>query len=169
MTRISSILPVLACLTLLGGCGTVSDNFSDSHPQMVAAPDDVSAMLADAADRASLSLEKLAAVENSRAPEAVATPTGNAPAELRRAVTVSWVGPVEPIAKTMAERAGYNFLPIGAPPVVPIVVNVDVENKPLIDVLRDLGLQLGMRADVKVDSAQRVVELHYPPNTGVGQ
>jgi defect-in-organelle-trafficking protein DotD len=168
MIRFSLIFSVTAGLIVLAGCGPINRNFSDSHPQMVAAPDSVSARLAEAADRASLSLEKLAAVEYSRSPNAGIAPAGDAPAELRRAVTVNWVGPVEPIAKTMAERAGYNFLPVGAAPPVPVVVSLDVENRPLIDVLRDIGLQLGVRGDIKVDSSQKVVELHYPPNTGVG-
>lgn len=168
MIRMSPLLPVLASLFVLTACGAVNRDFSDAHPQMVASPDSVSAMLAEAADRASLSLEKLAAIEHSRAPNAAIAPAGNAPQELTRAVTVNWVGPVEPIAKTMAERAGYSFMPIGSPPPVPVVVSIDVENRPVIDVLRDIGLQLGVRGDVKVDSGQKIVELHYPPTTGVG-
>jgi defect-in-organelle-trafficking protein DotD len=69
----------------------------------------------------------------------------------------------------MAERVGYNFLPVGNPPPNPIVVSIDVENRPVIDVLRDIGLQLGLRGDIKVDGQRRLVELHYPANTGVGQ
>ena len=64
---------------------------------------------------------------------------------------------------------GYNFLVVGSPPVVPIVVSIDSENMPVIDVLRNIGLQLGMRGDIKVDGPGRIVELHYPPNMGVGQ
>ncbi len=168
MIRILFLLPVILSVISLAACGPINRNFSDSHPQMVAAPDSVSAMLAEAADRASLSLEKLAAVESARTPDATIAPAGNAPAELRRAVTVNWVGPVEPITKVMAERAGYSFMPIGSPPVVPVIVSLDVENRPLIDVLRNIGLQLGLRGDVKVDSGARVVELHYPPDPGVG-
>lgn len=169
MNRFALSLGFLACLFSAGGCASSNQNFSDSHPQLVASPDAVSAMLADAADRASRSLEKLAAVENARTPGAALAPTNNAPPELSRAVTVSWVGPVEPIAKAMAERAGYNFMPVGAPPPTPVVVSLDAENKPVIDVLRDIGVQLGMRGDIKVDGQQRVVELHYPPNAGLGE
>jgi len=82
---------------------------------------------------------------------------------------VNWVGPVEPITKTLADRAGYNFLTIGNPPPVALVVSVDAENRPVIDVLRDIGLQLGMRADVRVDGGKRLVELHYAPNSGIGK
>ena len=57
---------------------------------------------------------------------------------------------------------------LGAPPPVPPVVALDVENRPVIDILRDVGLQLGSRADIRVDSNRRMVELQYAPNTGAG-
>ena len=89
----------------------------------------------------------------------------NAPIELRRAITVSWVGPVEQITKTLSDRASYTFEVLGDQPPVPVVVNINVTNKPIVDVLRDIGLQLGTRANVRVDSNRRVVELHYAPVT----
>lgn len=140
----------------------------NDNPQLVASPDKVSLMLANAADRASVALETLAAVEQARSPDIAVAPITNAPAELKRAVTVNWVGPVEPVAKKLADRAGYIFQSIGSQPPVPIVVSVDVENQPVIDVFRSIGLQLGTRADIKVDAGRRVVEVHYAPYTGLG-
>ncbi|MCB9988534.1 MAG: DotD/TraH family lipoprotein [Rhodospirillales bacterium] len=137
-------------------------------PQLVASPDKVSMMLAEAADRTSVALETLAAVEQARSPGISAPPAEDVPVELRRAITVNWVGPVEPISKTLSDRAGYTFQVLGNPPPVAVIVSVDVENKPIIDVLRSIGLQLGMRADVRVDASRKTVELHYAPNTGVG-
>lgn len=125
-------------------------------------------MLAQAADRASTALETLAAVEQARTPAVAVGPIPDAPAELQRAITVNWVGPVEPITKTLADRAGYMFQTLGTLPPVPLVVSIDVENTPVIDVLRSIGLQLGSRADVRVDAARRMVEIHYAPNTGPG-
>lgn len=138
------------------------------NPQLVASPDKVSAMLAQAADRASVALETLAAVEQHRSPEVSVSPIENAPSELRRAISVNWVGPVEPIAVKLANRAGYAFQTIGTPPPVPVVVSVDVQNKPVIDVLRSIGLQLGVRGDVRVDGRRKMVEIHYAPATGIG-
>ena len=151
----------------LMGCAAVpsADNsFSDGAPQLVAQPDSISAMLAEAADRASTALETLAAVEYSRTPTQSIAPIHDAPKELRRAITVNWVGPVEPITQTLAERAGYKFYTIGAVPPVPVVVSIDAENRSVIDILRDIGLQLGLRGDVKVDGKKKVVEIHYPPH-----
>lgn len=167
MARLKSINILLASIILLGGCETAGQAFSGNSPQLVAAPDSVSAMLADAADRASTALETLAAVEYARSPGVAVSTIDNAPAELRRSITVNWVGPVEPITKTLADRAGYNFLAIGNSPPVPLVVSLDVQNRPIIDVMRDIGLQLGLRADVKVDAERRVVEIHYAPNSGI--
>lgn len=164
MTRFLSVLPIISLL-LLGGCE--SNTFSNASPQVATAPDSVSVMLADAADRASNALETLASVEYARSPGVAVGPVGSPPVELRRAITVNWVGPAEPIVKTLADRAGYNFLIIGSQPPVPIVVSIDVENKPVIDVLRDVGLQLGMRANLKVDAQRHIVEIHYAPNTGI--
>lgn len=165
----TSLLALTASLALITACSGGPNHFSNSAPQLVAAPDSVSAMLAESANRASTALETLAAVESSKAPDIAVAPIGNAPPELRRAVTVNWIGPVEPVAKTLASRAGYSFMTLGSPPPVPVVVSLNVENMPVIEILRDLGLQLGMRGDVRVDSARKVVEIHYAPNTGVGR
>lgn len=58
---------------------------------------------------------------------------------------------------------------LGSPPPVPVIVSINVENLALIEVLRDLGLQMGVRGDVRVDSARKAVEIHYAPNTGVSR
>ena len=162
------VLSLAVCAFLLTGCEAVNPGFSNDQPQLVASPDNVSAMLADAADRASTALETLAAVEYARSPNTVVAPVGNAPAELRRAITVNWIGPAETLTQTLADRASYSFQTIGSPPPVPVVISIDAENKPIIDILRDIGLQLGARGDVRVDSTRKVVEIHYPPNTGIG-
>lgn len=166
--RFRFLYAVCIMLSLSASACSNIERFSNDNPQVVAAPDTVSAMLASAADRASNALESLAAVEQTRTPGAQVGPIGNAPSELRRAITVNWIGPVEPITQTLANRAGYEFLTIGSAPVIPIVVSLDVENRPVIDVLRDIGLQLGVRADVKVDSGRRMIEIHYVAHAGSG-
>jgi defect in organelle trafficking protein DotD len=138
-------------------------------PQVVASPDKVSLMLAEAADKASSALETLAAVEQSKAPAVAVQPIHNAPPELTRAMTVSWIGPAEELLQKLADRASYTYINVGDVPPSPLTVSVDVENMPVIDILRDVGLQLGMRGDVKVDSTRRMIELHYAPVTGMGR
>lgn len=138
-------------------------------PQVVTSPDKVSLMLAEAADKASNALETLAAVEQSRSPAVAVQPIHNAPPELVRAMTIQWIGPAEQLVKKLADRASYTFLAVGDKPPVPLTVNIDAENELVIDLLRDVGLQLGVRADIKVDSERRMVELHYAPVTGLGR
>ncbi len=163
--KIKLSLAITACL--LTAC-SYGKPIRVEDPQLVASPDKVSMMLAQAADRASNALETLAAVEQKRTPSASIAPIPNAPPELRRAVTVNYVGPVAQITKLMADRAGYRFIPLGAEPAVPLVVSVNVENKPVIDILRTIGLQLGTRADIRVDSERRTVELQFGAPTGPG-
>jgi defect-in-organelle-trafficking protein DotD len=170
MSRRLLVLPILLGIAMLPGCESSSGPaFSGGHPQVVASPDKVSAMLVDSADRASTALETLAAVERARTPSANTAPLDNVPAELRRAISVNWVGPIEPIAKTLADRASYGFLVIGTTPSTPAVVSLDVENGKIIDGLRDLGLQLGMRGDLKVDARRKMVEIHYAPVEGISE
>ncbi len=172
MSRNLLLLPLLFGLTLTTGCSNTQSGsnpkFSGGSPQIVASPDSVSAILAESADRASNALETLASVEKARTPGTQMSPIGDVPAELRRTITVNWVGPIEPIAKTLADRAGYGFLVLGNEPAIPVVVSIDAENKRVVDVLRDIGLQLGMRGDVKVDARTRMVEVYYTPNAGIG-
>lgn len=154
---------VLGATLILSACTRPERN-----AQVVASPDKVSLMMAEAADRASNSLQTLAAIEQTKSPGVAVQPIHNAPEELARAMTVTWVGPPEQILRKLADRASYDFIKLGNPPPVPLVVNINVQNEPVIEVLRDVGLQLGVRADVKVDSEKKMIELHYAPVTGVG-
>lgn len=150
----------------LAACAGAKPNIGSRDPQVATVPDKVSLMLAEAADRSSAALQTLAAIEQARTPDVAVAPIASAPIELKRAVTTSWVGPVEPVVKMLADRASYGFQTVGNPPPVPIIVSIAVENKPVIEVLRSIGLQLGVRADVTVDSERQIVEVHYGPNTG---
>ncbi len=166
MKTLPFLLPIAAfagTLILLTGC-----QMPERNAQVVASPDKVSLMLAEAADKASNSLQTLAAIEQDKSPGVAVEPISNAPDELSRAITLTWVGPPEAVLRKLADRASYNFVTLGSRPPVPLVINVDVQNKKVIEVLRDVGLQLGVRGDVKVDSEKQIIELHYAPVNGVG-
>lgn len=157
---IRKILPVLAvsCFGLLSACA-----LPKVDQQLVATPDPVSLRLAAAVDRASAALQTLAAVEQARNPGIAVQGVPYAPQELRRTVTLDWVGPVEPILHRLADRAGYEFNVNGDVPPSPVVVTVRAKQKSVVEVLRDVGLQAGTRADVAVDPERRLVELSYVP------
>ncbi len=166
MTRPDKFIALCFVVLALSACSSAKSVFDE--PQLVASPDKVSLMLAEAADRASTATETLAAVEFARTPSASVDPIENAPPELRRAMTINWVGPIEPIAGQLSDRAGYEFMAIGNAPPVPVIVSIDVENRPVIDILRDIGLQLGKRGDIKVDARRKMIEIHYMTNAGMG-
>lgn len=152
-----------ACLSLvLSGCAV----HGQVDKQMVAEPDPLSLRLAAAVDKASSALETLASVEQARNPGAAIQSVPYAPQELRRTITVNWNGPIEPILQHIADRAGYEVQVNGDVPPAPVVVTLTARQKMVIDVLRDLGLQAGRRADVVVDPERHVVELNYAPVSG---
>lgn len=132
-----------------------------ARPQVVAEPNSVDVMIADAADRATRALETLADIENTKTPVKSVAVVPNAPLELQRAVTFDWTGPAEPLVQELARKAGYTYGVVGNQPNLPLIVTVKATNKPLINVLRDIGLQLGARADLKIDGQTRVMEIHY--------
>ena len=148
-----------AALLALSACAPIQ---KVDH-QMVATPDPVSLRLAAAVDKASSALHTLASVEQARNPGVEVQAAPYAPQELRRTVSVDWIGPIEPIAKRLADRAGYEFQVNGDVPPSPLVVNVQAKQKAVVEVLRDIGLQAGLRANIVVDPTQRIVELNYAP------
>lgn len=163
--RCASALVAVVALATLAGCAPLNFN-QKVDQQMVAEPDPVSLRLASAADRASAALQTLASVEQARTPAVSIQSVPSAPQELRRSVSVEWVGPIEPLAQKLADRAGYRFRVNGAAPPAPVVVHVIAKQKSVVEVLRDVGLQAGTRADIAVDVDQKVVELNYAPASG---
>jgi defect-in-organelle-trafficking protein DotD len=154
-------LAILSAVALLAACEQM--NSTDVTP-IAAEPDIVTVKLTEAADRASRALDGIANIEQTRSP---ATPPlddiTNAPNNLMQPITLRWSGPIEPMAKTLADRAGMRFRVTGYPPTVPITVSIDAYQQPLIHVLRDIGLQAGRRADVAIDGPGGVIEIRYAP------
>lgn len=160
------IIVFLTTVMSLAACSYLPEQVKPGKPQLVAEPDSVTVMLADAADRATRALETLASVEQARTGVPRVATIPNAPAELKRGVTVEWNGPAESMIQALTTKTGYTYQSFGAQPAVPLVVNVKATNRPAIEVFRDIGLQLGGRANLKVDANRRVVELFYSPVTG---
>jgi defect-in-organelle-trafficking protein DotD len=159
--RIHKFMVMLCAVTLLAACEGTN---TTSVTPIATEPDIVTAKLAQAADKASHALDTISGIEQQRAP---ATPAiedyTNAPPNLTQPITIRWSGPIEKVAKVLADRAGYRFRTKGSAPPVPLSVNIDVYQQPLIHVLRDLGLQAGQRADLAVDAQSGVVEIRYAP------
>ncbi len=153
-----NIFTFSALAILLSACAY---NPAQRQTQLVAEHSSVDLMLADAADRATRALETLSAMEQSKMPIKPIASVPNAPQELQRAVTFNWTGPVEPLVEELSRKAGYSYGVIGAKPATPITVSLNVMNKPLINVLRDIGMQMGARGDLNVNSQSRAIEVQY--------
>lgn len=160
MSRSFAIFVAMAMMALAGCVPQKVDQ------QIVATPDPVALRLASAVDRASAALQTLASVEQARNPNVSVSSIPNAPQELRRTVSVDWHGPIEPITRQLAERAGYRLQINGDMPPAPVVVSLIARQKSVAEVLRDIGLQAGQRADIVVDTERRLVELNYAPVSG---
>jgi len=143
---------------VLSGCE------SPSVTPIATEPDIVTVKLAQAADKASKALDTIASIEQQRGP---ATPPvedySGAPSNLMQPISIRWSGDIEPIAQTLAERAGLRFRVKGNVPPIPLTVNLDVYQQPILHVLHNIGLQAGHRADLAVDGTNGVVELRYAP------
>lgn len=167
-------LKALMPLFLLAPSGCSYMNTADVNKQWQAAADDVvfvetdpvAERIAQAAERAAAALEIMSLVEQARSPVDVVPEIKNAPPELRQTVTVTWTGPVENITQLLAEVSGYKFATIGYQPPVPVVVDVNAVEQPIIDVLRDIGLQVGRVAEISVDAQTRSIEVRYAPISG---
>ena len=127
-------------------------------------PDLVGTRIAAAAEKASQALNSIAGIEQQRTPNLPPPDDyASAPPNMTQPITVKWTGPIEQITQTLATRAGLRFREVGSHGGVPLTVNVDVYQKPLIEVLRDVGFQAGQRANLTVDSQAGVVEISYAP------
>ncbi len=127
-------------------------------------PDLVGTRIAQAAEKASKALDTVAGIEQYREPQMPPPEDySSAPAELTQLITVRWSGPIEQMVETLAARAGMRMNRVGNPPSVPLLVSVDVYQKPLIEVLHSVGLQAGRRADVSVNSLNGMIEIRYAP------
>ena len=119
----------------------------------------IAQQIADAAVRAEMALARLARIQAARSPIVWEPAPERVPRELLREVTVDWTGPLRELAKRLAELSGYEFRETGSPAVQPVMVDVHSVNRPLIAVLREVGLQGGTRVKLLVDARRRVVEV----------
>jgi hypothetical protein len=158
MIRSLSLLSV-ASIMLLTAC----DHNMLVTP-MAAEPDIVTVKLAMAADKAAKALDTIAGIEQTRSPTTSPMEDySNVPPNLMKPVSLKWSGPIEQVTRALAEHAGLRFRTKGNIPPIPLTVNVDAYQQPIMHILHDIGMQSGHRADVGVDGKEGVVELRYAP------
>jgi defect-in-organelle-trafficking protein DotD len=159
---------VVSAVLILTGCADFDarwDAMTSPPPirPVATEPDVVTVKLAQAADKASKALDTIANIDQQRNPSVPPVPDdyANAPPSMMQPVSIRWSGPIEQITRVLAERAGMRFRVKGREPAVPLVVNVDAYQQPILHVLRDVGLQAGTRADLAINSNEGVVEVRY--------
>ncbi len=150
----------IVLLMSMTACGTTTVT------PLVAENDPVSLRIAQAAEKAGKALDNIAGIEQYRTPMPPMEDFSGAPPALVQPITVTWNGPAEQIVQTLTLKAGYRYRTAGLQPPLPLTVVVNSYEQPLIELLRDIGLQLGNRADVAVDAKNSVVQLRYAPTDG---
>ena len=165
--RLVSLLTRFLVATLAGGCTPLGIEFGmdpAAPPESKERrPDLAEVRLAEAAERAEAALTMLSRIRAAETSQPVAGLPLEVPPALRRPVTIDWIGPVETLAEHLAAYAGYSFRMAGPPPVRPAMVAIAAQDAPVIEVLRDAGLQAGDAATLTVDAEERSVRLDWTP------
>lgn len=76
------------------------------------------------------------------------------------AVSVEWVGELEPVIKDLAASCGMGFRVVGRA-TTPILVSIEVNDMLILEVFRILGMQAGTRADIIYRTPENMVEIVY--------
>lgn len=124
--------------------------------------DQAQAQIAEAATAIGHSLQELSAVQMTvHPPTAMQKPYDPRVIGMDKMASLNWTGPVEPVLRNIAESTNYQLRVIGRAPTIPVFVSIDVNNKPIADILRDITYQVVMKADVALYPKSRVIELRY--------
>lgn len=133
---------------------------AEPPPPPKPAVDPVETALIETARKSADAVRALAETEISRTPP-VRVAEQEVPAELRRSISVHWTGPIGPMVKSIATELNYDFAEIGKPPISSIVVDIKATDRPIYQILEDVGLQAGTRADVALNPQRRTIEIRY--------
>ena len=83
------------------------------------------------------------------------------PPALEQRVSLTFTGTVEETAKALATQVGYRFSTAGRKSATPIMVTVNADDKPVVEIFRDIGIQSNGRATVEVNADRKLVEVRY--------
>ena len=158
-------LATLALLAVLQGCAFF-ERMEEKADESAHVEDPAAILLSAAALEAQAALAALAQARAAENPTEAQPPPRLVPEELLAEVTLDWIGPLETLAASLAERAGFAFVEAGRRPPVPLLVEITADAAPLILVLRDAGIQAAEAATLTVDAAAGEVRLDWSANEG---
>lgn len=155
---------LFSMLVLMVGCSMSRQVTDDANSLTNKANYNYSAeaQLAEAATSVSKSMIELRKIQQAATPPVNFTqPPPPASYDMAGLATVDWMGPIEPLLHKLAASTDYTVSILGNPPALPILVAVNEKNKPLGEIVRNVGYQCGNKADLIIFPAIRTIELRY--------
>lgn len=123
------------------------------------------AEIAEASITVGHSLQELSAVQMTvHPPKKLQKPFNPKTIGMGKLASVSWTGPVKPLLVKIAQATNYQLNVIGRKPNLPVLVSLDMHNKPIADILRNVAYQVVMKANIAVYPKSRIIELRYNGN-----
>lgn len=147
----------------LAGCQSLDLDWTkgrDTQTPAAVESDPAAVRLAEVATRVQEAVTRLAEERAAGVAPTVDIPRLVTP-ELQTRVTLEWLGPLENVAKRLADDIGYDFVVAGPRPSVPVMVEIEAKDEPAIFVLRDIGLQAKDLALLTTDAGRMVVRLDW--------
>jgi defect-in-organelle-trafficking protein DotD len=121
--------------------------------------------LAEAATAVGKSLQELSAVQMTvHPPKRLPKPYNPKAIGMGKRASVSWTGPVRPLLRKIAQATHYHLRVIGREPNLPVLVSLNMHNRPIADILRNVAYQVVMKADIAIYPSSRTIELRYHGN-----
>lgn len=157
-TLIYMLLTGVAALSL-SGCGTTQE--TKKSEKTGPAPLSIDARIAQSAEMVSKSMRELSAIEIASAAKTPST-TNKAPVGLDKKLNVKWNGPVGQFMSEAAKVSnGYSLVVRGKEPAIPVIINMDKKAATLFEVIKDAAIQSGVRANIVIDAANKLLILEY--------
>lgn len=157
----NKLIVFFCAVALITGCATNKYR----KPPYNAPTDDASIKLAEAANSVSDSMLQMAKTEKVLTPpnqDNVLTIPSAYP--LQTHASVDWSGPIAEVTMRVAKAAHYHTRIIGQTPAIPILISLDMQDKSLAEILRNIDYQAGPKAFIHVYPNSQVVELRYANN-----
>jgi len=121
--------------------------------------------IAEAATAVGRSLQELSAVQMTvHPPQKLRRPFNPQAIGMSKLASISWTGPVKPLLAKIAQATNYKLRVIGKKPNLPVLVSLNIHNKPIADILRNVTYQVVMKANIAVYPKSRTIELRYHGN-----